>query len=81
MDWFTGIEVSTVDLVETYVANGHGIGLSIAVPKAKHKPVIRILPLDDFQTVTFGVLWQGKPTPIVQAFLTTIQQAAQALLI
>ena len=80
VDWFTGIEVGTVELVETYVANGYGIGLSIAVPKAKHKPQIRHLPLDDFPAVTFGVLWQGKPEPITQAFLMTIQEAAKVVL-
>ncbi len=79
VDWFTGIEVSTVDLVETYVAKGYGIGLSGALPRAKHRPQIRLLPLDDFSPVTFGVLWQGKLSPITQAFLTTVQQAAQAL--
>ncbi len=42
VDWFTGIEVSTVDLVETYVANGYGIGLSVALPRAKHRPQIRL---------------------------------------
>ncbi len=80
VDWFTGIEVGTVELVETYVANGYGIGLSIAIPKAKHKPQIRHLPLDGFPQVTFGVLWQGKPQPMTQAFLTTIQEAAKVLL-
>ena len=79
VDWFTGIEVSTVDLVETYVANGYGIGLSVAIPKARHKPQIRILPLDDFDPVTFGVLWHGKLTPVTQAFLNTVQQAARTL--
>ena len=79
VDWFTGIEVSTVDLVETYVANGYGIGLSVALPRAKHRPQIRLLPLHDFSPVTFGVLWQGKLSPITQAFLATVQQAAQAL--
>jgi len=79
VDWFTGIEVSTVDLVETYVANGYGIGLSVALPRAKHRPQIRLLPLDDFSPVTFGVLWQGKLSPSTQGFLTTVQQAAQAL--
>jgi DNA-binding transcriptional LysR family regulator len=79
VDWFTGIEVGTVELVETYVANGYGIGLSIAIPNARHKPQIRHLPLDDFPPVTFGVLWQGKLQPIMQAFLTTIQEAAKGL--
>jgi len=80
VDWFTGIEVGTVELVETYVANGYGIGLSVAIPKSKHKPQIRHLPLEDFPAVTFGVFWHGKPRPITQAFLSTIQQTAQLLM-
>lgn len=79
VDWFTGIEVGTVELVETYAANGYGIGLSVAIPKAEHKAQIRRLPLEDFPPVIFGVLWQGKLQPITQAFLTTIQEAAKAL--
>jgi len=79
VDWFTGIEVSTIDLVETYVAKGYGIGLSIIVPHTKLKQV-RALPLDDFDPVTFGVFWQGKTTPVVQALLATIQQAAKTLM-
>jgi len=80
VDWFTGIEVSTVELVETYVANGYGIGLSVAVPGGKQRPGIRTLPLEDFKHVTFGVLWQGKATPIIEAFLATIQGAAKVLM-
>jgi len=79
VDWFTGIEVGTVELVETYVANGYGIGLSVAIPKVRHKPQIRLLPLEDFPPVTLGVLWQGKLKPITQAFLTTIEQEAKVL--
>lgn len=80
VDWFTGIEVSTVELVETYVANAYGIGLSVAIPKAKERPGIRTLPLEDFKPVTFGVLWQGKAAPIIEAFLATIQEAAKVLM-
>jgi len=79
VDWFTGIEVSTIDLVETYVANGYGIGLSILVPNAKLKTV-RALPLEGFEAVPFGVFWQGKPTPLLQALVSTIQQAARSLM-
>jgi LysR substrate binding domain-containing protein len=80
VDWFPAIEVSTIDLVETYVANGYGIGLSIAVPKKKPRPDLRALALDDFPPVSFGMLWQGKPTPILEAFLTASHQATQALM-
>jgi DNA-binding transcriptional LysR family regulator len=79
VDWFTSIEVSTIDLVETYVAKGYGLGLSIAIPKSKPKSTVRTLPLGDFDPVTFGVLTSGKPTPIIQSFLKIVEDAAQAL--
>lgn len=79
VDWFTGIEVSAIALVETYVANGNGIGLSVAVPRAKLHPQLRVLPLEDFDPVTLGVLWQGKLTPIMEAFVRGIQEAAREL--
>jgi DNA-binding transcriptional LysR family regulator len=79
VDWFTSIEVSTVELVQTYVAGGHGIGLSIIVPVAKQNPKLRSLPLEGFQPVTFGVLYHSKPPPIVEFFLEAIRQAAAPL--
>ncbi len=83
VDWFTSIEVSTVELVETYVAEGHGIGLSIAAPPrrgaAKEKNVRRI-PLEGFRPVTFGVLFHQKPSPIVEAFVQAIKEAATAVI-
>ena len=82
VDWFTSIEVSTVELVETYVAEGHGIGLSIAAPlrrgSAKERNVRRI-PLEGFRPVTFGVLFHQKPSPIVEAFVQAIREAASAV--
>ena len=80
VDWFTSIEVSTVDLVETYVANGYGIGVSLIVPKAKRRPGIRVLPLEGFEPVTIGAAWQGKMTPILRALVEILEQAVQRLL-
>src|SRR3954464_10505649 len=34
VDWFPSIEVSSIDLIEAYVRNGFGIGLSVLIPKA-----------------------------------------------
>jgi DNA-binding transcriptional LysR family regulator len=79
VDWFTSIEVSTVELVQTYVASGQGIGLSIIVPLAKENPKLRSLALEGFKPVTFGVLYHSKPSPIVESFLEAIRQAAEAL--
>src|ERR1035441_3453783 len=45
VDWFPSMEFSSVDLIETYVANGFGIGLSVQVPNTKLLPTVRRLPL------------------------------------
>jgi DNA-binding transcriptional LysR family regulator len=79
VDWFTGIEVSTVDLVQTYVANGYGIGVTVLIPKATFHPQVRLLPLPDFPVPIFGVLWQGRPTAVVNAFLDAVRRATTAL--
>ena len=79
VDWFTSIEVSTVELVQTYVASGQGIGLSIIVPLAQENPKLRSLALEGFKPVTFGVLYHSKPPPIVESFLEAIRQAAEVL--
>jgi DNA-binding transcriptional LysR family regulator len=54
VDWFTGIEVSSVALIEAYVANGYGIGLSILPPKSKLSTQLRYLALEDFPSVTLA---------------------------
>jgi DNA-binding transcriptional LysR family regulator len=79
VDWFTSIEVSTVQLVECYVNRGYGIGLSIAAPNTKLGKNVRVLPLEGFQPVAFGVHWSGKPSAIVQALLDNIQSFARDL--
>jgi DNA-binding transcriptional LysR family regulator len=79
-DWFSGIEVSTIDLVQTYVVNGYGIGVTVGVPKTKYHPQVRILLLDDFPMTIFGVLWQGQRTPVLDTMIKLVDRAAQTLL-
>jgi DNA-binding transcriptional LysR family regulator len=80
IDWFPSIEVSSLKLIETYVANGYGIGLFLDVPKTALLPEVRSLPLPGFQPVTFGALWRGRPTPLIEAFLETIQERAKEMM-
>lgn len=80
VDWFPSIEVSAVDLVQTYVANGYGIGVMVAVPKAKCHPDVRVLPVPGFEPVDFGVMYLGEPSPMVQAFSGAIKNAAAELM-
>jgi DNA-binding transcriptional LysR family regulator len=82
VDWFPTIEVSSLDLVETYVANGFGIGVSVMLPKARHRENVRLLPLSTkhFTPVVIGALWRGKPTALLQVFLNEIQLRAKHLM-
>ena len=79
VDWFPSIEVSSVELIEIYVANGFGIGVSVMVPKSQPSPNVRALPLPDFSPVVIGALWRGKTSPLVQAFLDELQLRAKRL--
>jgi DNA-binding transcriptional LysR family regulator len=79
VEWFPGIEASSVDLVETYVARGLGIGVAVAVPNKPLIPNIRALPLPDFPPAVIGVHWRGKTTPVLQAFLAEAQAHAKLL--
>ena len=73
------IEVSSMDLIETYAASGFGIGLSVLAPNAKMSGDIRALPLTGFAPVVVGVLWRGKPSALLQAFLAEMQVHAKRL--
>jgi DNA-binding transcriptional LysR family regulator len=79
VDWFSGIEVSSVEMIQTYVANGYGIGVTVGIPQAKYHPQVRILPLDGFEEVTFGALWQGRRTVLMEALIKSLEKAARGL--
>ncbi|HEX7618507.1 MAG TPA: LysR family transcriptional regulator [Verrucomicrobiae bacterium] len=79
VEWFSRIEVSSVELVQTYVANGYGIGVTVGVPKMRLHPQVRVLPLDGFAPIPFGALWQGGRNPLLDAFLKIIQATARRL--
>lgn len=81
LDWFPSIEVSSIDLIETYVANGLGIGLSVLVPRPVLPENVRAVPLSktDFAPVVVGALWRGKGSALLQAFLDELQLRAKRL--
>jgi DNA-binding transcriptional LysR family regulator len=77
VDWYPRIEVSSLTLIETYVENGYGIGLSVAVPQQKLSPKIRPLLLEGFDPVVLAAFWYGKTTPLIQAFVDELKRRAQ----
>lgn len=72
--WPVAIEASSLELITRYVANGDGVGVSVAVPDLLKHPRIRILPLDDFAPLELAALWPGAPSPLLRSFLTEAQR-------
>jgi DNA-binding transcriptional LysR family regulator len=79
VEWFPRVEINSTDGIEAYVAGGFGIGLSVAVPKAKVLAKVRPLELPGFAPVLVTALWRGKPSPPLRALLDEMQAAARRL--
>jgi DNA-binding transcriptional LysR family regulator len=79
VEWYGTIVVNSLDIIDAYAASGFGIGLSVIVPGAPLPEGLRRLPLDDFDPIQVGALWNGKATPVVQTFLDVFEQRAQEL--
>jgi DNA-binding transcriptional LysR family regulator len=79
VDWFPSIEASSADLIEAYVANGLGIGVSVAIPKKPLPAGVGALPLNGFPPVVIGALWRGRRTPLLETFLNELKLRAQRL--
>ena len=79
VDWPTSVEVSSLDLIPSYVCAGFGIGLSVVAPGEKPPVKIRLLPLPGFPPLIIAALWQGKLPPIAEAFLAAIKSHARVL--
>lgn len=79
VDWFSGVEVSTLGLAETYVEKGYGLAVTVGIPEIRYKSQVRTLPLADFPKVPFGVLWQGFKTPVLAHFLNVVQATVDKL--
>lgn len=79
VEWFPGIEVNSTGLIERYVANGYGIGATVATPGFKPPPGVRVVPLRGFPSVVIGAAWAGKLSPIAQQFLSEVEIEAAVL--
>jgi DNA-binding transcriptional LysR family regulator len=81
VDWFPTIQVSSINLIETYVASGLGIGVSVTVPNAELPPQVRAIALSkpEFAPVVVGALWRGKASPLLQLFLGELRTRAKRL--
>ncbi len=79
VDWWPGIEASSMDLVETYVAGGLGIGVGVLIPQKPLAENVRALALPGFPSLAIGALWRGKATPLINMFLEEAKARAKAM--
>jgi DNA-binding transcriptional LysR family regulator len=79
VDWFPSIEVSSLELIETYVAHGFGLGLGLQLPRTSPVAGVRVLPLEGFAPVTIGALWRGRLPAVAKVFLSEAESHARKL--
>jgi DNA-binding transcriptional LysR family regulator len=69
--WSPTIVASSLETLAHYVANGYGIGISVA--DGTRRAGVRLLPLKDFPPVEIAVLWAGRPSPLVDSAIAAIR--------
>lgn len=74
VEWFGGIEVNSTNLIERYVANGFGIGLTAAVPGGRCHPEVRRVLLHGFPRVAVAAVWAGELSPVASHFLAEVDE-------
>lgn len=79
IDWPIRMELNSTDLINTYVANGFGIGISVDLPGERKNKGVKLLPLKDFPTITIGCLWRGQLSPVGQTLVKLLQTHAAGL--
>lgn len=79
IEWPVGIEANSIELIEAYVKNGLGIGLSLAAPERRVPRGLRALPLPDFPKVELGMIWQRNPSAATQALMRELRREAKRL--
>ncbi|MEN9576096.1 MAG: hypothetical protein RL514_3951 [Verrucomicrobiota bacterium] len=77
--WPIGMEVNSLELVETYAATGFGIGLTLAVPGKPLDKRLRALPLPGVKPITVAVLRHPNLPPVAVALIEAMRARAKGL--
>lgn len=79
VEWFASIELSSQELITRYVLEEFGIGLVLVELGIVPTPGVRILPLEDFPRIPYGVVWTGMLSPVQEAFVEEAKLLAGSL--
>lgn len=79
LEWRPEIEVGSLSLVEHYVEQGYGVGLSLQVPKRKLSAKLRMIELPGFPRLSLGMLWRDNEAGLLRSFREHVERAATQL--
>jgi DNA-binding transcriptional LysR family regulator len=77
--WPARIELSSLGLIERYVAAEHGVGLGIQSLSEKQPKDLRRLRIDGLKPITIGVLWRNQLNHASQQLVQLCQAKAAEL--
>ncbi len=77
LTWPSRMEVSDIELVNAYVAQGFGLGVSVRVPGMKFPKGVKVLDLPDFPKLVIAGLWRGKLHPLAAEVLGGLRKLAK----
>jgi len=73
------IEVNSIELIEHYVLEGLGVGISIALPGKDFPLGLRVVPLPGEPCVEVGAIWRDALHPAAETLLHELRAEAQLL--
>lgn len=79
LDWSAGIEVNSLQLIQSYVLMGFGVGLSLRVPSQPFPANLRVLPLKGFPSLEVGAFWRSPLSPQAKTFVDTLHRYVKKL--
>ncbi|MFC5049467.1 LysR substrate-binding domain-containing protein [Rubritalea spongiae] len=69
VDWLPSMEVNALDVIQRYVSRGFGAGVGVGIPGVSPVEGVDVIPLDGFDPLVVGAIYQGAPKPIANEFI------------
>ena len=79
LEWPPSIEVTSLELIDSYITSGFGIGLTVAVPGREFSTGLRAVPLEGVPPMVMGALWRGQLTQVTTALLAALKSRAKGM--
>jgi len=76
LTWQPCVEVSTLEMVVSYVSQGFGYGLSVAMPQIDLPDNVTSLELEGFPKLKIGLMHMGKLEPVGERFIEMVRNYA-----